>query len=318
MGGIIVRPLALLALLMFTAPHASAQSVQRSLQQESSSPVTSPTNVALGNGNAAALDLRAAKPLSRREETALRPQDRFRECAHCPDMIVVPDGTFVMGARSDEIGSPDDERPQHVVTVQRFGVGRQPVTLDEWQACVAARGCSHEAASAGRGSDPVAGILWEEASDYVQWLSRTTGRSYRLLSEAEREYVTRAGTTTAFWWGDMADPQQADIASADLIADVGIAAAMTLASTPQGANPFGLFDVHGGVYDWVEDCWHDNYVGAPTDGSAWMDADCRGHVLRGGAASRVLQTRRSAARIWFGSPNRMGYMSVRVARTLGR
>lgn len=312
MGGIIVRPFALLALLVFVAPYASAQSVQQA------SPIASPTNVALGNGKAAVLDLRAAKPLSRREEAALRPQDRFSECAHCPDMIVVPDGAFMMGASSDEIGSVDDERPQHLVTVQRFGVGRQPVTLDEWQACVAARGCSRELASAGHEGDPVAGILWEEASEYVQWLSRSTGRPYRLLSEAEREYVTRAGTTTAFWWGDMADPRQADAASANLIADVGIVAGITLASTPGGANPFGLFGVHGGVYDWVEDCWHDSYIGAPTDGSAWIEADCPRHVLRGGAATRALQTRRSAARIWFGSPNRMSYMSLRVARTLGR
>ncbi|MBR0719360.1 formylglycine-generating enzyme family protein [Bradyrhizobium liaoningense] len=308
MGGNFHRPFALLALLMVShaAPSASAQSVQQ-------------TNVALANGNASALEQRLAKPLSRREEAALRPLNRFRECTHCPEMIVVPDGSFTMGAPADETGSTDDERPQHRVTVQRFGVGRIPVTSDEWNACVAAKGCSHDGKmSIGHEHDPVAGILWEEASEYVQWLSRTTGRPYRLPSEAEREYVTRAGTTTAFWWGDMADPRQADAASADLIADVGIATGMTLASTPQGANPFGLFEVHGSVYDWVEDCWHDNYIGAPADGSAWIDADCQGHVLRGGAVSRALQTRRSAARIWFGSPNRMSYMSVRVARTLGR
>ncbi|MBR0831051.1 formylglycine-generating enzyme family protein [Bradyrhizobium manausense] len=317
MGGIPVRPFALLAFLMLTAPHASAQSMQE--PTPIATPTASPTNVALANGSASALELRSARPLSRREEAALRPKDRFRECTHCPEMIVVPDGAFTMGAHADEIGSADDERPQHRVAVQRFGVGRHPVRTDEWKACVAARGCSHEAGLvAGHEGDPVAGILWEEASEYVQWLSRTTGRPYRLLSEAEREYVTRAGTMTAFWWGDMADLRQADAASADLIADVGIVAAMSLASTPQGANPFGLFGVHGGVYDWVEDCWHDNYVGAPADGSAWIDADCPGHVLRGGAATRALQTRRSAARIWFGSPNRMSYMSLRVARTLGR
>lgn len=311
MGGNFHRPFALLALLMldFAAPSASAQSVQQA----------SPTNVALENGNATALELRLAKPLSRREEAALRPLDRFRECAHCPEIIVVSDGSFTMGASADEIGSTDAERPQHRVTVQRFGVGRLPVMSDEWNACVAAKGCSHDGKMhIGREHDPVAGILWEEASEYVQWLSRTTGRPYRLLSEAEREYVTRAGTTTAFWWGDMADPRQADAASADLIADIGIVAGMSLASTPQGANPFGLFGVHGDVYDWVEDCWHGNYVGAPADGSAWIEADCQGHVLRGGADTRALQTRRSAARIWFGSPNRMSYMSLRVARTLGR
>jgi formylglycine-generating enzyme required for sulfatase activity len=137
------------------------------------------------------------------------------------------------------------------------------------------------------------------------------------LSEAEREYVTRAGTTTAFWWGYGADPHLADARAANLVADVGIALVSAISATPSSANPFGLYEVHGGVYDWVEDCRHDNYVGAPNDGSAWITADCWGHVLRGGAASRALQTRRSAARAWFGPPNRMSYMSLRVARTLG-
>jgi len=308
MGRFFNRPLALLALLIFnfSAP-GSTQTAQQA----------SPTNLPMLDGNA--LNLRLSKPLSRREEAALEPMDHFRECERCPEMVVVPGGTFTMGANESEPGSTQDERPQHQVTVQRLGVGRSPVTADEWKACVTAKGCSHRLeVVAGGGRDPVTGILWEEAREYVQWLSRTTGRSYRLLSEAEREYVTRAGTTTAFWWGDMADMRQADAAEADLIADIGILTAAATASTSEVANPFGLLAVHGSVYDWVEDCWHDNYVSAPDDGSAWTTGDCRGHVLRGGAASRQLRTRRSAARLWFGSPNRMDYMSVRVARTLGR
>src|SRR5262249_44925186 len=157
--------------------------------------------------DASALDLRLARPLSRREEAALRPSDRFRECDHCPEMVTVPGGSFTMGASQSEPGSTADERPQHVVTVQRFGVGRLPVSVDQWNACVRANGCSHRLAQAAeRDTDPVTGILWDEAREYVQWLSRATGRSYRMLSEAEREYVTRAGSTTAFWWGDGADP----------------------------------------------------------------------------------------------------------------
>jgi formylglycine-generating enzyme required for sulfatase activity len=306
MGKLFHGPLALLALLILSASLAAGQTLQQA----------SPANLALTDDDLQALDPGASNPLSRREEAALRPFDRFRECVHCPGMIVVSDGTFTMGARADEAGSTNDERPQHVVTVRRFGVGRSPVTSGEWAACVTAGGCRHPVDPATDARDPVTGILWEEAREYVQWLSHATGRSYRLLSEAEREYVARAGTTTAFWWGDMADPRLADAAAADLIADIGISTRMTLASTPLGANPFGLYEVHGRVYDWVEDCWHDNYEGAPADGSAWTEPDCRGHVLRGGAASRALQTRRSAARIWFGAPHRMSYMGLRVARTL--
>ena len=310
MGGFIHRPFALFALLIagLSAPLASAQTMQQA----------SETGMSLASTDASVLDMRSSRPLSRREETALKPKDRFRECDHCPEMIVVPDGSFSMGASASEPGSTADERPQHRVSVHRFAVGRWPVTSDEWNVCVNAKGCGHPLAdTADHESNFAGGLLWEEAKEYVAWLSRATGRSYRLLSEAEREYVTRAGSTTAFWWGDGIDPHLADAAVANLIADIGMSTSTTTAVTPKFANPFGLFEVHGSVYDWVEDCWHDNYVGAPNDGSAWITPDCKGHVLRGGVASRSLQTRRSAARLWFGSPNRTDYMGVRVARTMG-
>ncbi len=303
------RPFALLALLMsgLSAPLALAQTMQQA----------APTNFALASTDAAVLDMRVAKPLSRNEEAALKPKDRFRECDHCPEMVVVPDGTFTMGAPASEPGSTADERPQHRVQVQRFAVGRSPVSSAEWETCAIAKVCGRQVeVAAAHARDPVTGVLWAEAQEYVQWLSRATGRSYRLLSEAEREYVARAGTATAFWWGDGPDPHLADAMVADLIADIGLSTSATTAATPQFANPFGLLAVHGSVYDWVEDCWHDNYVGAPADGSAWIAPDCQAHVLRGGAASRALQTRRSAARMWSAPPNRMDYMSLRVARTL--
>jgi formylglycine-generating enzyme required for sulfatase activity len=309
MGGFLHRPIALLALLILglPAPRASAQTMQQA----------SPAIFSLASTDSSVLDMRVSKPLSRGEEAALRPKDRFRECDHCPEMVVVPDGSFIMGAPASEPGSTADERPQHQVRVQRFAVGRWSVTWDEWQTCVTARGCDpHIEVVADRARDPVTGVLWEEAKDYARWLSRATGRSYRLLSEAEREYVARAGTVTAFWWGDGADPHLADADIANLIADIGLSTTATTA-TPQLANPFGLFAVHGSVYDWVEDCWHDDYAGAPSDGSAWVTGACAGHVLRGGADSRILHTRRSAARLWSGPPNRMDYMSLRVARSLG-
>jgi formylglycine-generating enzyme required for sulfatase activity len=303
---IVIRQLLLLSamlLLPLFAPLAEAQSAE-------------PSRIsALADGDISPLALRLPKPLSRNEEAALRPMDHFRECQNCPVMVVAPRGTFMMGANANEPGSTSDELPQHQVTIGRFGVGEFPVTINEWMACMLARGCRYQPDSIVMedGSLAVGNILWEEANDYVQWLSRMTGRPYRLLSEAEREYVTRAGTTTAFWWGDSTNPPEGVHPRSAKVSSSQTAA---LASTPLSLNPWGLYEVHGSMYDWVEDCWHENYQGAPTDGSAWTAENCNGHVLRGGAASRSPQTRRSAARTWFGSPNRMIYMGVRVARNL--
>jgi formylglycine-generating enzyme required for sulfatase activity len=273
-------------------------------------------------------DLRLARPLSRNEVLALRPLDQFKECERCPEMIVVPAGRFLMGAEDGEAASTPDEAPQHEVSFAKpFAIGRFTVTMGEWDACVAAGGCSYRPADQGwgRGRQPAINILWNDAKDYVAWLSRSTNRPYRLPSEAEREYVARAGTTTAYWWGDSFFPAQANCAPGDgepIPASIGdvqpIAGTRPLPVRSFAANPWGLYQVHGNVYDWVEDCWNDSYNGAPSDGSAWISGNCNRHVLRGGAFSRTPQTARSAARLWFASPNRMIYMSVRVARTMER
>jgi formylglycine-generating enzyme required for sulfatase activity len=270
-----------------------------------------PTLSALTGKGSSPLELRRPRPLSQAEERALSRFDRFRECERCPVMIVIPGGSFIMGASAAEQGSTPDERPQHQVTLRGFAIGRFPVSRDEWDGCVAAKGCSSRTAGAadGRGSEPVAGIQWDEARDYVAWLARVTGRPYRLLSEAEREYAARAGTTTAFWWGDPPGDDAVKLDGPDVVP-------ATFDVIPSDPNPWGIYQVHGAVYDWVEDCWHDSYAGAPADGSAWTEDGCDRHVLRGGSFNRTAQTRRAAARMWFGSQNRMPYMSVRVARSL--
>ena len=255
-------------------------------------------------------NVRRAAPLSHAEALGLQPMDHFKECEACPEMVVVPAGEFVMGSPEHEFGSFEDERPQHVVTIAKpFAVGRFAVTFDQWDACVAAGACRYRPSDRGwgRAGKPVLNILWNDAKEYLWWLSRITGRPYRLLSEAEREYVTRAGTVTAFWWGALFDPAQAN---SDALTTVLVHSF--------AANPWGLYQVHGNVYDWVEDCWNDNYDGAPSDGSAWTVGNCDGRVLRGGAFNRKPQNLRSAARLWSGAPNRRIHMSVRVARTLAQ
>src|SRR5579871_6337268 len=243
---------ALLTMPLFALP-ADAQS-------------TEPSRIsALAGTDVSPLALRLAKPLSRDEEAALKPKDRFRECETCPQMIVAPGGTFMMGASASEPGSTSDERPQHEVSIERFSAGEFPVTMNEWMACVIARGCGYrpQGIAMQDGRQAAGNILWDDAREYVQWLSRVTGKPYRLLSEAEREYVTRAGTTTAFWWGDFPNPAEADGTIFLRPTEMNSAQEEALAFTSLGANPWGLQEVHGNIYDWVDDCWHDNYQGAP-------------------------------------------------------
>ena len=264
-----------------------------------------------------------AAMLSLSRASSLPPLHYFKECDICPEMVVVPAGEFVMGAPESEIGSTPRERPQHVVSIaDSFAVGRFPVTLDQWDACVLDKGCTYRPPDGGwgRGSQPVLNILWEDAKEYVAWLSRITRKPYRLMSEAEREYVTRAGTQTAYWWGSSITPGKANYrpeGSPDTGNEHppfrGIKPVPVHSFVP---NPWGLYQVHGNVYEWVDDCWNENYIGAPTDGSSWSSGDCKGRVLRGGSFNSRPEALRAAARIWSGAPNRLLYISVRVARTL--
>ena len=181
---------------------------------------------------------------------------RFRDCPACPEMIVVPTGSYEMGSPLSEAGRDDDEGPVHQVTIAKpFAVGKYEVTFDEWDACVADGGCKHQKydRDSDRGNRPVE-VLWDEAQKFVGWLSRVTGKPYRLLSEAEWEYVARAGSTTAYPWGD-------DIGTNKANCD-GCGSQWDEQSTaPVGsfeANAFGIFDTAGNAWEWVEDCYNDS------------------------------------------------------------
>lgn len=225
------------------------------------------------------------RPLSTSEERALRTGNTFKECEKCPSMVVVPSGSFVMGSPSNEAGRRSVEGPRYTVTFATlFAVGRFAVTFEEWDACAAAGGCyTYGPNDQGWGRDrrPVINIMWYEAQSYVAWLNKVTGKIYRLLSEAEREYVTRAGTTTTFWWGNSISTNRANYNGTQTYAGEGTGQyrKQTVPVDEFAPNPSGLYQVHGNVYEWVEDCMNASYEGAPKNGSARITGDCSLRVM---------------------------------------
>jgi formylglycine-generating enzyme required for sulfatase activity len=168
------------------------------------------------------------------------------------------------------------------------------------------------------GSHPAVCINWDDAKAYVAWLSRKTGKTYRLLSEAEREYVARAGTTTPFWWGSTISTSQANY-NGNHTYGSGSKGEYREKTMPVGSfqpNPWGLYQVHGNVWEWVEDCWNDTYGGAPTDGSAWTSGDCSRRPDRGGSWGNPPRNLRSAVRSGSTTDLRHSAGGFRVARTL--
>jgi len=264
---------------------------------------------------AAASEQRVADSLQR-----LNPGTVFKDCDECPEMVVIPAGSFTMGSPTSEPGRYGDEEPQHQVTIFRqFAAGKFEVTFDEWDACVRESGCGHFPNDSGwvRGRRPVTNVSWDDAKQYVQWLSRKTGRNYRLLTEAEWEYVARAGTTTAFSFGGTITPQQANYHTEESYAETPVAASSRAQTAPVGSyapNAFGLHDMHGNVWEWTEDCWNANYSGAPTDGSASVAGDCFLRVLRGGSWFSDPWALRSAFRSFFIASSRSTDYGFRLAR----
>ncbi len=238
------------------------------------------------------------------------PGETFRDCEACPEMVVIPAGSFTMGSPDTEEGHLGREAPQHEVSFAApFAIGKYEVTFAEWDACIDAGACGRTPDDEGWGRDtrPVINVTWQDAQDYVAWLSRATGHTYRLPSEAEWEYAARAGTTGARPWGSSLTSvchhaNTADEEAEDLFPDFRTAACSDAHTNtaPVGsyaANGFGLHDMLGNVWEWVEDCPHDNYEGAPTDGSVWAGGNCEFRVLRGGSWADVPNSVRLADRI---------------------
>lgn len=253
---------------------------------------------------------------SRSDERGLKPGQVFRECDMCPEMVVVSAGSFVMGSPVGESNRDSDEDPQHkIIFSEPFAVGKYEVTFAEWDACAAAGRCTKSGpddSGWGRGRRPVINATWHDAKTYVKWLADKTGKGYRLLTEAEWEYSARAGTSTAYSFGDTISTQQARYFS-PLSLDSNKTA--PVGSFPP--NKFGIHDMHGNVFEWTEDCWHNDYRGAPADGSAWTSERCKRRVVRGGAWHLESRRLRSAYRDWSPPHETELGQGFRVARTLG-
>jgi formylglycine-generating enzyme required for sulfatase activity len=273
---------------------------------------------------------RAAKPAVGTFPKDYEAGDVFKDCDACPEMVAVPSGRFTMGSPPEENGRYKHESPQHRVTISKpFAVGRFEVTFDEWDACVAGGGCSGyrpKDRGWGRGRRPVILVNRKDAKAYVDWLSRRTGESYRLLTESEWEYVARAGSTTRQFWGeDVGDIEICGYANgADRITDIdwrnkSCTDGVGKRTAPVGKyrpNAFGLYDVIGNVWEWVEDCWNRSYAGAPGDGGAWLTSGCSHRVVRGGSWINSLRMLRAAVRYRYPSHDRDFILGFRVARKL--
>ena len=206
-------------------------------------------------------------------------------------MVLVPGGSFTMGSAKDELGHNDDEAPQHKVTVPQFFMGRYPITQAQWRAVAAlpqVERALESAPSRFKGDNrPVERVSWDDAMEFCDRLTKHTHRPYRLPSEAEWEYACRAGTTTPFYFGKTLTDELANYNASETYAG-GPKGEYREETTPVNyfglANAFGLSDMHGNVYEWCADSWHNSYEGAPTDGSAWTEGgDGSGRLLRGGS-----------------------------------
>ena len=288
---------------------------------------------------------------------AERKLPHFRDCVKCPEMVVVPPGHFMMGAPPDDVIGSSIARPYHEVTIKyAFAVGVHEVTFDEWDACVAAGGCNGyrpDDEGWGRGTRPVTNISWDDAQAYVAWLSTRTGKKYRLLSEAEWEYVARAGTETRYFFGsdffllcqyangldDSVEGKATGVLSGKNCACRDGYGMMTAPVGSYRPNPFGLYDILGNVAEWVEDRYisdpfHEGYLGAPADGSAWVreeppcgrylregtwreDGKCAARIARGGSWSDIPAGLAAYSRLGYFESQRGSFLGLRVARDIG-
>ena len=298
----------------------------------------------------------------------LKPLKTFRDCPECPEMIVIPAGSFMMGCLENDSSCSPQEKPLREIKIRQFAAGKFDVTRGEWRAFVAATnrptsgGCVASALPIDSlhtpwdlnpsaswknlgftqdDSHPVVCITWNDAQEYIRWLSKKTGADYRLLTEAEWEYAARAGTTTPFPWGSTATHEYANYGRDNCCEGRQLGDDQWTFTSPVGSfppNAFGLYDMNGNVLQYVQDCFANSYSAHPTDGTAytgsielkmterfsWMDGknSCSFHMIRGGCWGDPPEMIRSSFRNWSPGPGATleNYSSAglgfRVAKTL--
>jgi formylglycine-generating enzyme required for sulfatase activity len=239
------------------------------------------------------------------QATVAMPEQPQAEPVHTPEMVAIPGGTFTMGSTHD-----DSELPVHRVTIKTFEISKFPITVREWNECVAAKVCQY--VPTGDDATPVTNLSWSDTQQFLTWLSQFTQKSFRLPSEAEWEYAARAGTDTNYWWGEQLQEGMANCKGCIDAYD----STQPLKVGSLKANPFGLYDMGGDVDQWVEDCWHGSYQGAPVDGSPWIEEDCLAHVVRSGSWKNDPSYVRSASRDHYDTNVRYPTHGFRVARSL--
>jgi formylglycine-generating enzyme required for sulfatase activity len=261
--------------------------------------------------DAAASAAVATKPATNANTTVKAAASEIKDCPACPLLIAIMPGSFTMGSNNDD---PAEKPPHHVTIARPFAIGKYEVTVEQWNACADAGACTRIApdssAAAPVANSPMRNVSWDDAQVYVKWLSKVGGKPYRLPTEAEWEYATRGGTQSTYWWGEQMKKGTADCK------DCGEPYRAD-APTPAGsfaANPFGLYDTNGSVWEWVADCWHSSYKNAPADGRAWDDPSCSVRVIRGGSWREGAAYMQSATRFKYSASVRQSQNGFRVAR----
>ncbi len=233
-------------------------------------------------------------------------QDNLKSGGKGPLMVWIPAGDFIMGSNKQST-----EGPKHSVSIRKFAVSAKEISISEYNKYAAAAGVKSPKTKGLGPEFPVFNVTWDDAYNYSKWLSRETGEKYRLLSESEWEYVASGGKKTPFWWGYEMEKNKAHCF---LGCNQELNTSIPMKAGSFEPNPFGVFDTQGNISEWVHDCWHDNYKGAPTDESVWEGGDCTLRVVRGGAFISPEQSLRTASRDKYKSNSSYEFIGIRVAR----
>lgn len=296
---------------------------------------TGATLIAISAGNDAAAQSTGPLQNPRAGQT-------FSECRNCPEMIVLPAGSYLMGSPEDEPLRRENEKQRRITFAKPFAMARTPVTWDQWEACVRDAWCDgvgvEQALTSlpsgernpnfvdqGRGTRPVVGVSWFDAQSFVGWLNSKAGVDdlYHLPSEAEWEYGARGGSTSAFWWGPDLDYDYGNFGRREdgLGGHAEGRDGWVDSTSPVGSFPpngFGLYDMHGNIFEWVDDCYEEDLANAPTDGSANKNGNCANRVFRSGTYLSNPYMQRTARRgaPYVATQRGRNYLGFRVSRTL--